>query len=121
MYSVFISTNGEHWVQQWFGHKVGGAAFVNNTFMLFGYNGIVLQSDPVGALMLNASRPNTGYFEVIARGGEVGRTYRLQSCIDLSTLSWTDLTTFTQTRDPTRIVIPTSPDSRQAYYRAISP
>lgn len=98
-----------------------GIAFLENTFLLFGGNGSILQSTPVGASVLSAfNNTATGTLEVTVRGGQVGGTYHLQSCTNLSTKAWSDAATFVQTHPVTVVRVPGGVGAPQCYYRAVA-
>lgn len=83
-----------------------GSVFLNNTFMLVGNAGTILQSDPVGVAVLSAAANLvTGAYEVKITNSELGGIYRLQACTNLSVGLWTDVTTFTQTQTVTTVVV----------------
>ena len=121
---VFTSANGVTWqerVSASFG-PLYGAAFLNNTFLLVGNGGTVLQSEPVGVAVLSAAANLvTGAYEVKITNSELGGIYRLQACTDLSVGLWTDVTTFTQTQTVTTVVVPGGVGAPQCYYRAVTP
>jgi hypothetical protein len=121
---LFSSPDGEHWVRRNDGTSTGltGVSFLNNTFMSFGPAGLILQSDPLGPIYLDASRNLvTSEFEILINGGEMGRKYRLQMCNDLGSRFWTDAASFTQTQYVTKIVLPMQPSSGPSFYRAMAP
>lgn len=98
----------------------GGVAFLDNTFLLFSGSSI-LQSTPVGATVLRAaSNPINGNFEVSVSGGQIGATYQLQSCTNLSTKIWSDVTPFVQTQTVTVVPVPGGFGEPQCYYRALT-
>ncbi len=97
----------------------GVVEFLNGAYFLFGANGAILQSTPVGATVLSAASAS-GSFEVTITGTQVGTTYRLQSCTDLAADIWADVTTFVATQSITVIPVPGGVGAPLCYYRAVT-
>jgi hypothetical protein len=120
---VFSSTDALSWQQrpELGVQNVLGSAFLNNVWLLGGSGGTIYGTVPPGALILSAaSNPASGSFEVSVSGGQIGATYRLLSCTNLSTVIWSDVTTFVQTQPITVVPVPGGVGAPQCYYRAVS-
>ncbi len=119
---VFTSTDGAIWVersQPGFANVVN-TAFLNDTLLLFGGGGTIFQSDPAGGAFLGlALNSVAGTAEVTIRSEDVGGSYRLQSCTNLSTDPWFDVTNFTQIQPVTTIQVPVVPGTPRSYYRVL--
>jgi hypothetical protein len=120
---VFSSTDAVSWQQR---SELGvqdvlGSAFLNNVWLLGGSGGTIYGTVPPGALILSAaSNSANGNFEVSVSGGQIGATYQLLSCTNLSTDIWSGVTTFVQTQPVTVVPVPGGVGAPQCYYRAVS-
>jgi hypothetical protein len=121
---VFASADGITWTERshpLFG-KLAGAAFLNSTFVLFGVEGTVLQSDPAGALpvMLTLTQSDP-MLQLRVHSEQIGATYHIDSCTNLVHDTWSEVTTFTQTQPITTVELPGGLTASQCYYRIRSP
>ncbi len=117
---VYASADGRAWWRVNYGSdaKTSGVAFVNNTFLLLGAAGTVLQSDPLGGLYLalrRATAPDTGLVFNLT-GGEIGQRYELQESSSWPG-EWTPVGSVVQSQYTSQLTVPNS-TALQRFFRA---
>lgn len=112
------STNGLDWTARNppTGFNLHGVAYGNNTFMVVGDLGIVLQSDPlpVLALGLRAGGRQVGGF-LLNVTGPAGQTWEIQASTNL--VDWVWLTQFPSTGTTMRVIDSRMPNYSRRFYR----
>jgi len=89
----------------------------NGSFIAVGEKGLIFQSDPVFTL----SSINSSGSPMLLLDGEIGRTYRIQARTNLTSGSWGDVLTVTNTSEVTQYPAPVPGDAPVGFYRAVTP
>jgi photosystem II stability/assembly factor-like uncharacterized protein len=119
---VLTSTDGANWTRRQTegDDHLTDIAFGNGTFIAVGWNGQIVQSDPIVAepspgSSIVLSQPAAALDEVkFSFTGTVGETYQVQSTSDW--VSWVPVTTVTCTTSPMKVSLPNQA-LRSRFYR----
>jgi hypothetical protein len=118
---ILTSSNAIDWIYRprvfaW--DRLNAVLWVNDSFLIAGEWGILLQSAPLTAPRFMASRQNGGSLEFSVAYTQ-GQPYRVQTATNLNGL-WVDWRRITDSTSPTRI-IETNLVSPRQFYRVVAP
>lgn len=118
--TVATSANGVNWKRRALSitnsANLRAVTYGNGYFVAVGEKGLIIQSGPVATVQLVAINNGAASFIL---DGEIGRAYRIQASPEMTTSSWPDLLTLTNTAEITPFVDP-QPDPAHRFYRAVS-
>ena len=121
--TLLVSRNGvDWWVDLVLWHEdwvpLRDMAYGAGKFIMVGDRGI-LNLTP--RYFLSGARTPSGDMGLTVGGGDLERPFRLQAAPDLSTSSWVDLVTLTNTGSPTNWVDPEATNYPRRFYRVVAP
>lgn len=102
-------------------HRYTAAMFATNTFWIAGYDGTVLESDPVTGQPLLAARFLTnGLYELTIKGRSA-QDYRVQACTNLNDEAWHDVYAVSNSQPVEKWTDAASAAAPVRFYRIVSP
>jgi len=118
---LLVSTNGSAWTPRDPGtsFRLYAARSFNNSFLVVGDNGTILQDASPGSIHLDGIWDSiAGQFDLNISGG-LGQSFRVQSSDSASPASWVDRAAFTNAPSPVTFRDPTSPTQPMRFYRLV--
>jgi hypothetical protein len=118
---IVTSPNGANWkvrpVPSGNSAPLRSVTYGNGYVIAVGEKGLIFQSDPVFTL----SSVNSGGSPMLLLDGEIGRAYRIQARTNLTSGSWVDVLTVTNSSEITQYPAPVLGDAPVGFYRAVTP